>query len=308
VEPFVATAEDAGKRLDVWLHERLPRWSRARLQALIDEGRVESPARALTRHTRVRPGLACRVTVPPPEEPRLAPEPIPLDVLYEDGDIIVVNKAAGIVVHPAAGHASGTLVNALLYHCRDLAGIGGERRPGIVHRLDKDTSGVMVAAKNEAALHALVGEFKAGRVGKLYLALVAGVPEPAASTIETPIGRARHDRKKMSVNPPRGRRAVSHYRVLRAFPDAALLEVRIETGRTHQIRVHLAHLRHPVLGDRQYGSRRLERDAGLAAPRQMLHAARLTIRHPRDGAPRTFEAPLPDDMQTLLDRLSGLPS
>jgi 23S rRNA pseudouridine1911/1915/1917 synthase len=206
------------------------------------------------------------------------------------------------VVHPAAGHAAGTLVNALLYHCRDLAGIGGELRPGIVHRLDRDTSGALVVAKNESALRDLVRQFKARQVRKEYLALVWGQPRPAAGRVETLIGRSPRDRKKMSAQPKSGRPAVTLYETLENLGPAALLRVRIETGRTHQIRVHLAHLGHPVVGDREYGHKR---PAPLPAPvpRQMLHAERLSCVHPRTGGLLVFSAPVPPDMQTLLAAL-----
>jgi 23S rRNA pseudouridine1911/1915/1917 synthase len=232
------------------------------------------------------------VRIPPPTVTELMPEAIPLDVLYEDSDIIIVNKQAGLVVHPAAGHSSGTLVNALLYHCHDLGGIGGDLRPGIVHRLDKDTSGALVAAKHETALNGLIEQFKAGRVEKEYRALVLGIPTPPSGTIETLIGRSRNDRKKMSAHPPVGRQAVTHYETIRRWVDAALLSVRIETGRTHQIRVHMRHIGHPVLGDSQYGSRQ----AARMAPRQMLHAFRLAFAHPVSGVPVSVTAAFPDDM------------
>jgi 23S rRNA pseudouridine1911/1915/1917 synthase len=243
--------------------------------------------------------MTVEVDVPRPTAVELVPQPIPLEVLHEDGDIIVVNKQAGLVVHPAAGHPDGTLVNALLNHCGDLQGIGGELRPGIVHRLDRDTSGVLVAAKNQAAQQSLVDQFKAGRVEKVYLALVTGAPSPPCGTVETLIGRSRHDRKKMSARPASGRKAVTHYETLETFDGVSLLKVCIDTGRTHQIRVHMAHLRHPVLGDRQYGSRR----AAASAPRQMLHARRLAFTHPRHGGRMECRAPVPSDMQAVMEAL-----
>ena len=202
-------------------------------------------------------------------------------------------------MHPAAGHPGGTLVNALLHHCHDLTGIGGELRPGIVHRLDKDTTGVMVAAKTAAALEALADQFKQRGVRKEYVALVHGAPRPATGVIESLIGRSRHDRKKMSAQPARGRHAVTHYQIEEALGTFCLLRLRIETGRTHQIRVHLAHIGHPVVGDPAYGRRHSIPDVD----RQMLHAAQLTLQHPRTGATLEFSAPLPSDMAGLLGRL-----
>lgn len=295
-----ASAPDAGCRLDVWLDRRLPGLSRSRIQSLIQAGRITVDGKPVRAHRRVTTGMTVRIRVPPPSPARPEPEDIPLDVLFEDGAILVVNKPAGLVVHPAAGHASGTLVNALLHRCADLAGIGGERRPGIVHRLDRDTSGALVVAKNDRAMAGLTAAFKAGAVRKEYLALVYGIPEPASGRIETRIGRSPHDRKKMSARPAggAGRRAVTHYEVLEAFAGAALVRVRIETGRTHQIRVHMAHVGHPVLGDRQYGGRR--RAAVPGVERQMLHAQLLAFRHPVSGRPMQFEAPLPDDLAGVL--------
>lgn len=299
----IATISDAGKRADVWLREQVPALSRARICALIEAGFIRVPGRVLKADTKVVKGMEALIAVPPPDESELLPQDLPLAILYEDSDIVVVNKPANLVVHPAAGHASGTLVNALLHHCRDLAGIGGERRPGIVHRLDKDTTGVIVVAKNERALQAMVSQFKTGDIRKVYTAIVLGAPDPPAGTIETLIGRSRMDRKKMSARPRRGREAVTHYTTIEPFPQASLLRVRIETGRTHQIRVHMAHLGHPVLGDRQYSDAGKERKAGASAPRQMLHAARLTLTHPRTGRRMTFKAPLPPDMETVLSQL-----
>jgi 23S rRNA pseudouridine1911/1915/1917 synthase len=287
-------------RVDVWLEQRLEGLSRARIQALIRQGHITLDGASVKPHRKVREGQVAQVSVPPLEPAPVAPEPLPLCVLFEDADIIVVDKAAGMVVHPAVGHSSGTLVNALLHHCGDLTGVGGERRPGIVHRLDRDTSGVLVAAKNEAALHALQAQFRGGRVLKEYLALVRGRPRLPNGRIETLIGRSRQDRKKMSTRPAtRGRKAVTCYRVEEEFGAAALLRVQILTGRTHQIRVHMAHLGCPVLGDRQYGRPR----GSHLAPRQMLHAETLALDHPRTGRRLTFRAALPADFREVLDGL-----
>jgi 23S rRNA pseudouridine1911/1915/1917 synthase len=295
-------AAEAGDRLDVWLDGKLPDLSRSRIQSLVRQGNITvdgSPARC---HRKVAVGMRVSVTVPPPVASGLLAEDIPLDILHEDSHIIVVNKTAGMVVHPAAGHATGTLVNALLHRCKDLEGIGGELRPGIVHRLDKDTSGVMVVAKTAHAMDSLVEQFKAGTVSKRYMTIVAGIPDPPEGRVETLIGRSRHDRKKMSARPAKGREAVTCYELIEAYEGASLLRVRIETGRTHQIRVHMAHLGHPVLGDRQYGSRR----PNLLVPdRQMLHAERLRFLHPESRKSVTFRSPVPGDMQEVLEDLRG---
>ncbi|MBM4148734.1 MAG: RluA family pseudouridine synthase [Lentisphaerae bacterium] len=294
--------DEAGLRLDTWISRHVPQISRARAQALIHGNCVRLPdERRLSAHTRVTAGMRVEVTIPEPEPVALTPEEIPLDILFEDKDIVVLNKPAGLVVHPAAGHADGTLVNALLHHCPDLGGIGGELRPGIVHRLDMNTTGAMVAAKNDEAMDSLMRQFKDGSVVKEYSALVHGLPSPRNGTVKTLIGRHPTDRKRMSARPSAGRDAVTHYRVIRAWARVTLLDVRIETGRTHQIRVHMAHIRHPVVGDPDYGSRRMDREFGVK--RQMLHARRLSLRHPRSGEAMTWVAPLPDDFAGLLAAL-----
>jgi 23S rRNA pseudouridine1911/1915/1917 synthase len=299
--------EDAGQRADAWLAAHTP-LSRARIQALMADGHVELDGAALSEPSRkTRAGMRLVVAEPPPAPTADLPQDIPLAVLYEDADILVLDKPAGLVVHPAPGHADGTLVNALLHHCDDLAGIGGEHRPGIVHRLDRDTSGVMVVAKTETALAGLVAQFQAGAIHKTYQALLHGIPHPAAGRIETLIGRCPRDRKRMAVVAKGGRTAVSHYRVVEAFPAAAaaLVEVCIETGRTHQIRVHLRHLGHPVLGDPVYGNARRDRALGVPSTRQLLHARRLAFRHPVTALPLSFEAPLPEDFAARLRALRG---
>ena len=301
--PLVFTLAARAPRLDAWLAAAHPGISRSRWKQLIEAGHVFlNGAPVLKANTALAPGDELRCVLPDPEPVGLVPADIPLAVLYEDSDLIVLDKPAGLVVHPAPGHAADTLVNALLHHCGDLQGIGGELRPGIVHRLDKDTSGVLVVAKNEPAHTALVAQFSAHTVRKEYLALVWGAPKPAAGEIRLPIGRHPVHRKKMAVV-GKGRAAVTRYETLAATPLAALLRVRIETGRTHQIRVHLAHLGHPVAGDAVYGRARHGLPEGLELPRQMLHARRLKIAHPRDGRPLEFSAPPPPDFlaaQTLL--------
>jgi 23S rRNA pseudouridine1911/1915/1917 synthase len=298
LEHNVSTAE-AGGRVDVWLTGHLADTSRARAQQWIREGHVlinDTPPKS---SYLLRAEDRIRVRVPEPRPVGIEPENIPLHILFEDPHMLVLNKPAGLVVHPAAGHEAGTLVNALLHHCHDLAGIGGELRPGIVHRLDKDTSGVMVVAKTEAAMNALSHAFKARTVQKNYCALVKGVVQPEAGRIETLIGRDPHHRKRMSADVTAGRIAVSHYRVMEQFADASLLDVRIETGRTHQIRVHMAHIGHAIYGDQEYGKVRMLAD-GTPVERQMLHAARLMVPHPVTGVVLEFDAPLPDDMRRII--------
>jgi 23S rRNA pseudouridine1911/1915/1917 synthase len=311
------TADGAGQRLDKALAAALPDLSRARLQALIAGGALSLDGQVLTDGAaRARAGTyLLLVPEPLPAEP--AAEDIPLDILYEDADLIVLNKPAGMAVHPAPGSLSGTLVNALLHHCAGrLSGIGGVARPGIVHRLDKDTSGVMVAAKSDAAHQGLSKLFAAHDIERVYVALVRGAPHPAAGVIETRIGRSPHDRKKMAVLKAGGREAVTAYRVERIFgapekPLAARVACRLKTGRTHQIRVHLASRGCPCLGDAVYGSgvpapavREAIAAAGLK--RQALHAAVLGFEHPVTGERLRFETPLPADMARLEARLEQL--
>jgi len=296
---------ERGQRLDLWLSARIPDMSRSRLQALIKAGFVTlNGKQSVKMHAKVAKAMKVSVTIPPVAPAEVVGENIPLDIVHEDGDVIVVNKPAGLVVHPAAGHHTGTLVNALLYHCKDLAGVGGEIRPGIVHRLDKDTSGVMVAVKNERAMSILARQFKNTRVGKEYMAIVHGIPQPQSGRIETLIGRSKTDRKKMSVAPASaGRVAITNYEVIERLGDFSLVRINLETGRTHQIRVHMAHIGHPVAGDKQYGGRKVLGHDDFYPARQMLHAATLSFNHPENGKRVTFKAQLPDDMKQLLERL-----
>jgi len=287
-----------GERLDKMLAREIPALSRARIQTLIAEGRVTPAARKAVA------GQRYRLCAPPARPAAPAAEALPLAVVHEDAHLIVVDKAAGMVVHPAPGHAGGTLVNALLDHCGpELAGIGGVRRPGIVHRLDKDTSGLLVAAKTEAAHAGLRALFEAHDIDRGYKALAQGLPSPAAGRIDAPIGRHPRHRKRMAVT-GRGRAAVTHYRVEAAFgAQASLVACRLETGRTHQVRVHLAHIGHAAIGDPLYGGRR----RGLPAfGRQALHAARLGFRHPVTGKDMVFESPPPADFRELAVTLRGL--
>lgn len=297
------TPDGKGKRLDAWLSRVEPTLSRARIQELIHTGHITLNGKPAKPSQTLVTGQEIHIEIPPAVEIALQPESIPLDILYEDTDLIVINKPAGLVVHPAAGHASGTLVNALLAHCSDLSGINGEKRPGIVHRLDRDTTGVMVVAKNELTMRALTSQFKLRETTKEYLALVWGHPNPPAGRIETLIGRNPRDRKKMCTQPDVGRTAITNYETHETFADTSLLRVRIETGRTHQIRVHMAHLGHSLIGDPQYGRPRHHVLPGPLPSRQMLHAARLTFTHPSTGKTLSCQAPLPADMQTLLNAL-----
>ncbi|MCL6635211.1 MAG: RluA family pseudouridine synthase [Peptococcaceae bacterium] len=290
----------AGKRLDVFLAGEVEDLTRSRVQKLIEEGMASvngGPARA---SYRLRPGDLVILRVPEPEGLEVKAEPIPLDIYYEDADVIVVNKPRGMVVHPAAGNYSGTLVNALLYHCRDLSGINGVTRPGIVHRLDKDTSGLIMVAKNDAAHLSLARQLRERLVDRRYLALVHGRVGEQAGVVDAPIGRHPRDRQKMAVVQKNGKRAVTNYRVLRRFIDYTYLELKLETGRTHQIRVHMAYIGHPVVGDPRYGPARPH--FGLDG--QFLHAAVLGFMHPRTGGHLEFAAPLPEVLQEILNRLA----
>jgi len=292
---FVVPKEHARMRLDLFLVKSLPEFSRSRIQQLIREGFVRLSGATTRPHQSVRTGDKIEVTEPPPEKIQTEPEAIPLTILYEDDDLIVINKASGMTVHPGAGHREHTLVSALLHHCSTLSGIGGKERPGIVHRLDKETSGCLVAAKNDVAHRELSEQFAARTVEKIYLALVAGKLRKETGIIENKIGRHPVHRQRMSVSSPRGRSAITEYRVLRSNEQASLVECKLHTGRTHQIRVHLHHLGHPVLGDKIYAPR-FAKDFG----RQMLHAWKLGFHHPRTGEWKSFEAALADDFQRAI--------
>jgi 23S rRNA pseudouridine1911/1915/1917 synthase len=314
----VEVAADAdGQRIDRALSAALPALSRSRVQALIQAGRVTADGRTIAEpKTRVKAGQRLAVAVPPATPATPEGEDIPLDVVYEDAWLIVIDKPAGMVVHPAPGNATGTLVNALIAHCGDtLQGIGGERRPGIVHRLDKDTSGLMVAAKTETAHQALVAQFAEREIDRAYRALCWGVPDPVTGRIEGDIGRSAQNRKKMAVVDRGGRPAATQYKVLRALArgSVAELQCKLETGRTHQVRVHLAEAGHALLGDPTYGRPRHRvlrelpdhaREAVRGLNRQALHAERLGFAHPDDGRWCSFERPVPDDLQQVIDALT----
>ncbi len=294
---FYAGVQDDGRRLDVVVAAHFPRFSRSRIAGLAHDGRILIDGVARKPAFRIRSGQRIDVGVPAPEPAGLRPEPIPLDVIYEDDDLLVVNKPAGLTVHPAPGHPSGTLVNAVLAHVPTLPGIGGTLRPGIVHRLDKDTSGLIVIAKTEEAHVSLSSQLRDHKVARTYLVIVRGTLRRDAGTISAPVGRHPVRRTRIAVT-ARGRAAVTHYAVLERFPDATLVACRLETGRTHQIRVHMTHIGHPIVGDPVYG-----RAPAPEIRRQALHAARLEFTHPRTGRGVVCTAPLPEDFARLLTHL-----
>lgn len=307
---FSVAQEDAGLRLDSYISTKISDCTRSYAATLIRKANIQVDGLPAKPSHKVITRECITVRIPDPEPVALKPEPIPLNILFEDRHLLVINKSPGLVVHPAAGHASGTLVNAILYHCPNLEGIGGEMRPGIVHRLDKDTSGTIVIAKTDQALKGLSEQFKARSVRKQYLALVHGTPENDSGTIELPVGRHPVDRKKMSTVSPRGRDALTLWRVKEKFHGTVLLEVDLKTGRTHQIRVHCKSMGHPIIGDTVYGTRKhmpmiAKQNPSLyqamqLAQRQMLHAFHLGFTHPLTGTDLTFEAPLPDDMKLII--------
>lgn len=299
-----------GTRLDKFLAAALPDLSRTQIQRLIDAGHVELPRGKATARYRVRSGERISLVVPPPKPTLLSPEDIALDIVYEDDALVVVNKPPGMVVHPAPGHDHGTLVNALLYLCPSLSGVGGEERPGIVHRLDKDTSGLLLVAKHDRSHRHLSDQLRHRTLTRRYLALVQGRLAADQGTIDAPIGRHPQHRQKMAVVAANGRAARTHYQVLETWGALSLLHLSLETGRTHQIRVHLAHISRPVIGDPIYGTRALSlpRQPGLERwlrtfPRQALHARELQFEHPETGATMVFSAPLPDDLAALIARV-----
>jgi len=296
--------EQDGARLDAFLTSLLPEHSRSQVQRLIKDGHVHGPAAALRPSTAVRAGQTYSIDVPISVAAAPQPEPLPLRIVFEDPDIVVLDKPAGMVVHPAAGHSSGTLVNALLHHVKDLSGIGGELRPGIVHRLDRGTSGLMVVAKNDRAHQELARQFRNREIEKEYITLVWGVVQ-AGRRIDAAIGRDPGQRQKMSTRARRARSAVTRVTWARHLKGVSVLKVAIATGRTHQIRVHLSAIGHPVVGDSIYGGvhRRVAGDlrAVMRLERPFLHSARLSFTHPRDGRRVDFDSPLPPDLQGALD-------
>ena len=298
---LTATPEQAGQRLDAFLAQALPELTRSAAQRLIAEGLVTVDGKAPAKSLKLSGGETVAVTVPEPEEAQALPEDIPLDVVYEDDDVIVVNKPVGMVVHPAPGHSGGTLVNALLHHCGDsLSGIGGELRPGIVHRIDRDTSGLIIAAKNDFAHQALSAQLQDHSLCRTYEAVVIGNLREDSGTVNAPIDRNLKDRKKMAVVPG-GRPAVTHWQVLERFPGYTYVRCRLETGRTHQIRVHMAYIGHPLYGDTVYGAKK----AAPGMTGQCLHAVGLTFRHPRTGETVELSCPLNEEFTAFLRKLRG---
>jgi len=297
---FEVEQADDKKRIDVFLTEKLPEHSRSYIQKLIKDGLVSVNGQKVKCNFKVKPGCLIDVTIPPPKEVSIQPEPLELDIVYEDNDIVVINKPQGMVVHPAPGNYSGTLVNALLYSCDGLSGIGGEIRPGIVHRLDKDTSGLLVVAKNDAAHQSLAQQIKDRTLKRIYWCIVEKNIKEDKGIINAPIGRHPTNRKKMAVlNSPTAKPAITHFKVLERFGQYTLVEARLETGRTHQIRVHMAYIGHPVVGDSVYGSRKQK----FNLKGQVLHAKKLGLIHPSTGEYMEFEAPLPPYFEDLLDIL-----
>jgi len=294
---FEAAAGDRGRRLDVTIADRLPQYSRSRAGHLAGRGEVLVDREPRKPAFRLRPGQRVEVLAPAADPLLVGPEAIPLAVVHEDADVLVIDKPAGLTVHPAPGHRGGTLVNAVLARVPGISGIGGALRPGIVHRLDKDTSGLLVVAKTDTAYRSLSAQLRARTMGRVYLALVRGAVAAESGVISAPVGRHPTHRTRMAVV-PRGRPAVTAYRVRERLPGATLLECRLETGRTHQIRVHLLHAGYPILGDPVYGGARVPE-----LERQALHATRLEFLHPRTGTRLAFDAPLPGDITVLLDRL-----
>lgn len=298
LETVTAEAEDAGTRADVFLAAKLG-VSRSNMQKLLEDGRVKRGEKIIKANYKVRAGEMFVVDIPEPEPIEAVPENIPLDIIYEDDDVVVLNKARGMVVHPAPGNYTGTLVNALLYHCSNLSGINSAIRPGIVHRLDKDTSGIMIVAKNDAAHISLSQQIQSKTAVRTYLAVVRGNIKTDSGTIETQIARDKNDRKKMTVVKEGGRDAITDYEVLERFGKYTLVRCKLRTGRTHQIRVHMEYLGYPLVGDPKYSP--MKTPFGIKG--QALHSHTLEFTHPRTGERMKFEAPLPEDMHKIITRL-----
>lgn len=309
-DELIFYAEESGERLDSFV-SRSAEVTRSRAQKLVEDGDVTVNGTAQAKNYRLRDGDCVEIDLPEPEDAEAQPENIPLDIVYEDGDIIVVNKPVGMVVHPAPGHATGTLVNALLYHCGDsLSGIGGVMRPGIVHRIDRDTTGLIAAAKNDAAHLSLAEQLRDHTMHREYRMLLVGGMREDCGTVDAPIGRHPTERKKMAVltaADKRARNAVTHWRVIERFPASGFTyaEAVLETGRTHQIRVHMAHIGHPLMGDTLYGGGHtvFEKHNAPLISGQMLHAYALILRHPRTGEEMRFETPLDESFEAILDKL-----
>ena len=291
------TSQDSGSRIDRFLTDKLGgQFSRSHIKKMIDSGCVQIGGTAIKAHRKIRPGEIIDIREPEPQKVDVRPEEIPLDIVFEDGDLIVVNKSAGMVTHPGAGNYEGTLVNALMGHCPALSSVGGQYRPGIVHRLDKGTSGLMVIAKNDSVHKELSKQFAGHTVKKVYYAIVKGIVQLDHGTISAPIGRSSYDRKKMSVRFEESKPAVTNYSVIKRFKDCTLLDIRIETGRTHQIRVHVKYLGYPVLGDETYGGKHQD------LKRPALHAKTLGFEHPVSKKYMEFDSELPEDLKGFLKR------
>ena len=303
MELIELTAEAGGMRIDAWLSEQLPGLTRSAAQRLLADGQVTCSGTAVKKNYKVSSGDTFLVAIPEAVEVPLTPQNIPLDIVFEDNDVVVVNKPRGMVVHPAPGHPNGTLVNALLYHCGDtLSGVGGEKRPGIVHRIDKDTSGLLIVAKNDAAHLALSAQLSDRSLSRVYRAVVTGSLREDKGTVDAPIGRHPNDRKKMAVTQVNSRNAVTHWNVLERYRGYTHIRCKLETGRTHQIRVHMAHIGHPLLGDEVYGHAKLP-EKGLTG--QCLHAKELQFVHPRTGEMVHLDTELPDYFKDVLNRLGS---
>ena len=300
LQRLTVSPEEAGVSIDKYLTEQLPDITRSYLQKLLKDGSVQMNGKSVKTSTKTASGAVIELTITEPEEPEILPEDIPLDILYEDSDVILINKPKDMVVHPAAGHYTGTLVNALMYHCKgDLSGINGVLRPGIVHRIDKDTTGVLIICKNDKAHNALAEQLKEHSITRKYRAIVCGNLKEDEGTVDAPLGRHPQDRKKMAIVRTGGKRAVTHYRVLERFGNYTYIECQLETGRTHQIRVHMASLGHPLLGDEVYGRVK----SPFNREGQTLHAMVLGFIHPTTGEYMEFEAPLPEYFEKLLGKL-----
>lgn len=299
---FFIEEEHAGERIDKFLSENLPDLSRSYLQKLIKNGQVTVNQKIIKANYKLNTGDQLELQEPELQEPDIVAENIPLDILYEDSDLLVVNKPKGMVVHPSAGHYSGTLVNALMYYCKDdLSGINGVMRPGIVHRIDMDTTGSLLVCKNDIAHNDIAMQLKEHSINRVYHAIVHGVIKEEEGTINAPIGRHPIDRKKMSINHKNGKDAVTHYKVLQRFRDYTYIECRLETGRTHQIRVHMASINHPLLGDAVYGPAKVS----SKLQGQTLHAKIIGIKHPRTGEYLEVDAPLPEYFSNLLKKFEN---
>lgn len=295
---IAVSEEQTSERLDKFLSTTEPEWSRTQVQQWVKDGLIEVNGKQVKANYKVQAGDQIKVEIPDPEALDVEAEPMDLDIYYEDADVLVVNKPRGMVVHPAPGHVSGTLVNGLMAHCKDLSGINGVMRPGIVHRIDKDTSGLLMVAKNDMAHESLVNQLVAKTVTRKYTAVVHGIIQHDTGTIDAPIGRDKKDRQSMTVTKENAKQAVTHFDVIERFKDFTVVECRLETGRTHQIRVHMKYIGYPLAGDPKYGPRKTVNFNG-----QLLHAGVLGFDHPRTGEYIEFTAPIPADMQAFIDSL-----